>query len=241
MPKAGSGWYFNLTNDLPVAGGHQDVRVIKKKYRLQPILKYHNCNVGRPLLSKLTLLFIPHLAGNTFVVKTHAGPTLSLKFLLGKGAAAATHIFRDPRDILVSAYEHGKWIRAAGETHSFARLDSFDKAVSATLEWLNIWHRWNETENVHSTRYESLLEDPVREMRSLARIIDLNVAQSDIRDIVSFYDKGTRGEKENADPSGALHLNEGVAGRHRIALTEDQLEICNQTFGRHLERMGYPT
>ena len=40
MRKAGSGLYFNLTNDLLVAANMQDVRELKTKYELESILKY---------------------------------------------------------------------------------------------------------------------------------------------------------------------------------------------------------
>ena len=46
MPRAGSGWYYNLTNDLILATGGQDARQIRKKYHLGRILTEVNCNIG---------------------------------------------------------------------------------------------------------------------------------------------------------------------------------------------------
>ena len=46
MPRAGSGWYYNLTHDLMVAAGFQDGREIRKRYHLESILSEVNCNVG---------------------------------------------------------------------------------------------------------------------------------------------------------------------------------------------------
>ena len=44
--KAGSGLYFNLTNDLLIAAGMQDVREVKKEHGLADLLKNYNCNIG---------------------------------------------------------------------------------------------------------------------------------------------------------------------------------------------------
>ncbi len=46
IPKSGSGWYFNLKNDLLIAAGHQDVRDIRKKFNLESCMKYYNCNMS---------------------------------------------------------------------------------------------------------------------------------------------------------------------------------------------------
>ena len=34
MPRAGSGWYYNLTNDLIIAAGYQDGHKIRQRYHL---------------------------------------------------------------------------------------------------------------------------------------------------------------------------------------------------------------
>jgi len=38
MPRAGSGWYYNLTNDLMLSSGAQDPRLIRQRYYLQNVL-----------------------------------------------------------------------------------------------------------------------------------------------------------------------------------------------------------
>ena len=40
MPKAGTGYYFNLTNDLLIVSGGQDIRRLREKYDLGAILKH---------------------------------------------------------------------------------------------------------------------------------------------------------------------------------------------------------
>ena len=83
MPRAGSGWYYNLTNDLVVASGYQDGRQIRKRYHLQNILTEVNCNIGALTPRRLLAVLLPSLMGNTFVIKAHAAPTpFALRLIL---------------------------------------------------------------------------------------------------------------------------------------------------------------
>jgi hypothetical protein len=75
MPRAGSGWYYNLTNDLMLANGAQDAHQIRQRYHLENILTEVNCNIGALTTRRLLAVLVPALRGNTFVIKAHAGPT----------------------------------------------------------------------------------------------------------------------------------------------------------------------
>jgi len=46
MPRAGSGWHYNLVHDLMKITGCADARDIRERYRLQDILTEVNCNIG---------------------------------------------------------------------------------------------------------------------------------------------------------------------------------------------------
>ncbi|MBN1953997.1 MAG: sulfotransferase domain-containing protein [Anaerolineae bacterium] len=239
MQKAGSGWHYNLINDLLVAAGCQDARAVRERFHLHAVLKHHNCLIGRPLWPKLALVSIPHLMGNTFAVKTHSAPTPSLKWLMARGAARATYIYRDPRDVVVSAFNHGKKLRAAGETHSFARLETVEAAIQATAEWLDVWRAWAACENALLTRYEDLLTDPLAEMHRLADFLGLSVPAAEMERIVAAYQAGSSGAEAKTPPKQGLHFNQGVAGRYAAALSDEQLALCQRQFGGDLPRMGY--
>ena len=105
MPRAGSGWFYNLTNDLVIAAGNQDGHQIRKKYRLGRFLTEVNCNIGALSTKRLIPILIPSTLGNTFVIKTHAGPTPLALRLIQDGTIRPTYIYRDPRDAMLSAYE----------------------------------------------------------------------------------------------------------------------------------------
>jgi hypothetical protein len=239
MQKAGSGWYFNMINDLLVAGGQQDVRAIREKYHLHPILKYHNCLLSRPVWPKLILLLVPHLFGNTFVVKTHNRPTESLRWLMSRDVVRATYIYRDPRDVVVSAYRHGRKLRKQGQTHSFAKLETLEEAILATQEWLDVWDTWITTDGVLHTRYEDLLADPVVEMLRVADFLSLGVAAREVAKIVASYEPEGKAAPEALEQAG-LHFDKGMVGRFRTVMEAEEQALCREYYGDHLERMGYP-
>ena len=115
MPRAGSGWHYNLVHDLIVSSGGQDARDIRQRYYLGPILTEVNCNIGALTPQRLIPVTVPALMGNTFVIKAHAGPKPLALRLIHSGLIQPTYIYRDPRDALLSAYEYGQRKRESGE------------------------------------------------------------------------------------------------------------------------------
>src|SRR5215213_1367779 len=100
MPRAGSGWHYNLIHDLMKTTGSADARDIRKRYRLQDILTEVNCNIGVLSARRLALVTLPALVGNTFVIKAHAGPASASRVLQGLGVLRVTCMVCDPRDAM---------------------------------------------------------------------------------------------------------------------------------------------
>jgi hypothetical protein len=236
MEKSGTGWYFNLTNDLLIAAGHQDVHQVREKYNLHSVLQYENCNVGLPTLRTLGRLAIPHLLGNTFVVKTHREPTPSLRCFIASGMVRATYIYRDPRDVALSAFEHGQRIRRHGKNHSFARLETMRESILFAGQLLGTWDKWMQSGLALVVRYENLVADPLSELERLVDFLALRVSRVCLQQILENYqkDKLTRGEKKSV-----LHFNQGIVGRFKEIMSAEDLNLCEQCFGGRLEKMGY--
>jgi hypothetical protein len=236
MPKSGSAWFFNLTNDLVLAAGKQDIRAIREQFKLHSILQWENCNIGHLTFRKNLTLLRPYLAGNSFVVKTHDSPSKSLKFLLFWGIACVTYIYRDPRDVLISALEHGERIRKTGErSHVFAKLENFEMALDYVKGLLPNWNHWMKCRRLFHVRYEDLLEKPEIILIELADFLSLSVTSQHLRTIVQTYSP----QELREDEKNMLHFNKGGVGRFREKLDRKQLDLCNEHFGPYLERMGY--
>jgi hypothetical protein len=236
MPRAGSGWHYNLVHDLLVAAGGQDARVIRRRYFLQPILTEVNCNIRVLSAKRLLPVMVPSRLGNTFAIKTHSGPTSLALNLIANRQMRVTYIYRDPRAALLSAVEYGQRARQAGRQNAFAELETFDQALAFMQNYLRIYEQWMAVSDIHSLRYEDLLTNYDAEAGRLAAFLGADPAWPAVKEAVEFY----RSEKGGGDRAKAgLHYQHGQAERFRLAFTAAELEQVNLAFGPYLEQMGY--
>jgi hypothetical protein len=235
MPRAGSGWYYNLTNDLMLASGGQDARQIRKQYHLQKILTEVNCNIGALTPRRLSAVLVPSLLGNTFVIKAHAGPTPFALRLIRSGLVRPTYIYRDPRDAMLSAYDNGQRALQSGRPNAFSQLVDFDTSLDFMMRYVHIWKDWMVCKQALHVRYEDLLNNYENEAERLVRFLGLDLQQPGFRAVVEKY----RPEQVQADQKG-LHFNKGKTGRFRQKMSQDQQAILAEAMGPYLEKMGYP-
>jgi len=234
MPRAGSGWYYNLTNDLMLANGAQDARQIRKRYHLQGILTEVNCNIGALTPHRLIAVMAPSLMGNTIVIKAHAGPTRLALCLIRSGFIRPTHIYRDPRDAMLSAMENGQRSIERGRPNAFSSLATFDAALSFMQSYVHITEAWLQCNQVLQVRYEDLLLNYDHEAERLVHFLQFKNENPETRQIIEKY----RPEKAQPDQKG-LHFSHGRIGRFRKKMSLQQQEILVQTLGIYLEHMGY--
>jgi hypothetical protein len=236
MPRAGSGWHYNLTHDLVVAAGGQDARNIRRRFLLRPFLTEVNCNIRTLSTKRLAPVLVPSMLGNTFAIKTHSGPSPMALRLIRTKRMRVTYIFRDPRAAMLSAYEYGLRARAAERKNAFAHLETMDQAIDFMKIYLHIWKQWMSIEGILSLRYEDLLANYSVEAERLARFLNADPASPAAKDAIDFY----RSEK-GAPGSKGQHFQVGEAERFRQALSPDQLQTANVAFSPYLTEMGYQT
>lgn len=234
MPRAGSGWYYNLTNDLMLANGAQDARAVREKYHLQSILTEVNCNIGALTTRRLLAVMIPSMMGNTFVIKAHAAPTPLALGLIRSGWIQPTYIYRDPRDALLSAMENGQRARQSGRENAFSPLVDFDTALNFMLDYLHIWKAWMQCPHALHVRYEELITNYDVEVNRLLNFLQLDNCNTVINQIIQKY----RPERGQTDQKG-IHFSKGKIGRFRQKMTVEQQNIMNEVFGSYLIEMGY--
>jgi hypothetical protein len=234
MPRAGSGWYYNLTNAIMLTNGDQDAREIRKRYHLQSILTEVNCNIGALTPRRLLVVLIPSLFGNSFVIKAHAAPTPLAVFFMRRGWIKPTYIYRDPRDALLSAMENGERARKSGRTNAFSKLDTFKKAVSFMEEYICIGEQWIQSSETLNVRYENLLVDYDNEIKRLLKFLQVGNINSAIRSVISEY----RPENSTPDKKG-IHFHHGKIGRFRKKMTFEEQDAMNSSFEKFLKTMRY--
>lgn len=229
MPRAGSGWHYNLVHDLVEASGGQNARAIRERYRLQNVLTEVNCNIRTLSAPRLARVMLPTILGNTFAIKLHGGPKPLAEFFIQAGMIKPIYIYRDPRAAMLSAYEYGQ---RGGS--GFKHLDSIDAAMEFMVPYLDIWTAWTSLQKALVVRYEDMLTDYDKEAARLTEHLSLDAADDEIGKVFARYRPG-----QSSSQDKGLHFHKGDAERFRTALTQEELEMANLVFGKHLERMGY--
>ena len=233
MPRAGSGWHYNLVHDLMKTTGAVDARVIRERYGLQRILTEVNCNIGVLSARRLALVTVPALMGNTFVIKAHAGPTSASRLLQHLGLLRITYIYRDPRDAVLSAHEYGQRALNKGRPNAFSHLTDFQKSVAFIMDYVRIWEKWMNEKNVLIARYEDLLTNYDHEVRRLVAFLKLNGSKPEAQSVIEEY------RPKAAEGQQGLHFYKGKIGRFREFYSAEEQATLNQKLAPYLERMGY--
>jgi hypothetical protein len=238
MQKAGSAWFFNMTNDLMQAAGHADIRRLRPRYLLSPIMTRANCNMGTLPAIKLAWVSLPLLFGNSYVVKTHEAPTRTALFMIDRGLMRATYIYRDPRDVAVSLFRHGERIRREGirSDTGFDRLESMEAAIRFASRRIPVWQAWRDSGRALMFRYEDLRAEPAAEVARLLDYLHLPLQQAEVSCVVERY---WVGEGRRAPGVGGLHFDKGISGRWRKEMTAGEIDLCERLFGDRLVEMGY--
>ncbi len=232
MPRAGSGWHYNLIHDLMATTGCADARDIRERYRLQRILTEVNCNIGVLSARRLGLVALPGLV-NTFVIKAHAGPTAASRLLSTVGMLRVTYIYRDPRDAMLSAYDFGQRALVKGRPNAFSHLSDFQKSMDFMMEYVRIWEKWMSEKNVLVARYEDLLMNYEVESAKLVGYLKLSMDKPGVKAVIEKYRPGA------AEGQQGLHFYKGKIGRFREAYNDDQKAELNRKLSPYLGRMGY--
>ncbi len=235
MPRAGSGWHYNLIHDLMKTTGCADAQDIRKKYGLQKILTEVNCNIGVLSARRLAMVILPALMGNTFVIKAHAGPSSASRFLASLGLLRITYIYRDPRDAMLSAYDYGQRALEKGRPNAFSHLSDFDKSVDFMMEYVRIWEKWMNEKNVLVARYEDLLMHYEVESAKLVNYLNLDPTKPEVRAVIDQYRPGAN------DGQQGLHFYKGKVGRYKESYTSEQKRVLLTKLVEYLKRMGYET
>ena len=233
MPRAGSGWHYNLIHGLMKTTGCADAREIREAYRLQGILTEVNCNIGVLSLRRLGMVTIPALAGKTFVIKAHSGPTAWSHLLSAMGLLRITYIYRDPRDAMLSAYEYGQRALAKGRPNAFSHLSDFEKTAAFMEDYVRIWEKWQGEKDVLIARYEDLLQGYDTESARLVEFLQLDRSRPEVQQVIEGYRPG------KADEQQGLHFYKGKIGRFRTSYSIEQQSDLAERFGPYLEKMGY--
>jgi hypothetical protein len=233
MPRAGSGWHYNLIHDLMMTTGCAEAHEIRRRFHLEGILTEVNCNIGVLSARRLAMVALPALLGNTFVIKAHAGPAAASRLLSTLGLLRITYIYRDPRDAMLSAFDYGQRALTKGHPNAFSHLADFDQSLVFITDYVRIWEKWTQEKRVLIARYEDLLTNYEAESARLVNYLSLDGSRPDVREVIERY------RPEKAEGQQGTHFFKGKIGRFREAYSAEQQKLLAEKFQALLPKMGY--
>lgn len=235
MQKAGSAYFYNLTNDLLILEGFQDARAVKEKRGLEELMKWGNNNVG--LLDRPTLLKLLRVSFSegTFAIKTHQGPSRTLNLLMKLGLPKVVYIYRAPRDAYFSAVDHGKkLIQEKVEHGGFAQMLDFEEAQRRLKKWGANYALYKRNKQVLCVSYESLVQNPLSVLREVSAHLGLDLTEEALQKVLHKYLQ----DGEGNGPQG-LHFNKAKVERYKEEMPPEKLKTFQDEFGETIRSMGY--
>ncbi len=229
MPKSGSTLICNLEADLLKLSDRKN-GLDNGQHKLQKRFggRYFE-KIG--LITLVRLLYL-HRKHGSFVIKIHTGPTWTLRFLINNNIAKATYSIRDPRDIILSAIDHGHKSRNGTGNPSpfFAKFTDVESSVLKVKRMLKRYYKWGKYGNVHIIKYEDLMQDKYREIKQIIRYLNLAVNEKKLTRLMERYEK---------NKFSSHNFNKGTIYRYKNEMNESELERCNIAFQKFLIECKY--
>jgi len=167
-----------------------------------------------------------------FVIKTHSSLTSGLrKHILNKDILV-TYIHRDPRDVILSAIDHGS--RPAGHpawNPYFVQFRSVPESIPLVKEFCKAGMTWIKSGLCEVYTYKDLLTDPATAMDRFSRMISARPEESLTMELIGTYAvNAVKGKKQ---------YNTGKLSRYHDEMSSEEITICNRELAEELAFLGY--
>jgi hypothetical protein len=227
FPKSASTLLFLYTEEILKQSGKRSAQnKFRKHYPEGFIHRFGILNTA--YLCWLNLFF-----GNV-VVKTHSGPNFFLRVLIKLGIAKAYYSIRDPRDVILSALDHGKKARMNGikspADNAFLIYEKKeDLFESLKMHYAN-YTGWKKFDKLLFVRYENLLASPEAELKKVLAMLKWNEKEELIQGIIELFSK-KKSETKN--------FNKGELSRFEKEFSEEELKETENAIREIIPGMGY--
>ena len=235
MPRAGTGWFHNITQTLVIAAGGINAGEVRSKYHLDRFLTEVNCNIGTISAYRVLPVIFPILLEPNYVIKLHAGRRTVADMLISIGMIKPTFIYRDPRDAALSIYEYGQEaISNPTASNAFAGIRTVEEAIDFIAPYIDFARGWIQSKHTFSIKYETLLSEFDLVVPRLANFLDVNIDAEQALTLVEHLSPGL-----NTTRKKFTHFMKGKVGRHREIFSKSQITYCDLKFGDFLMDQGY--
>ena len=235
MPRAGTGWFHNITQTLVIAAGGVNAGEIRNKYHLGKLLTEVNCNIGTISAYRILPVISPLLFEPNFVIKLHAGRKPLADRLISIGLIKPTYIYRDPRDAALSIYEYGQEaITNPTASNAFAGIRTIEEAIDFITPYIHIARGWIQSDQTYSIKYETMLTKFDKVVPKLVDFLGINLDAEQALTLVEHLKPGIKPSRRKF-----THFMKGKVGRYQEHFSSEQIDLCNMRFGPFLAEQGY--
>lgn len=172
-----------------------------------------------------------HCQHGEFLVKTHSGPANAIKGLVADGEARASFCFRDPRDTILSAIDHGERTRKGLDgTGAFKDVTDVAGAIGFTRKHISLYFAWKDYGEALLIQYEDFMADKVGHLKRTADYFAYEIGKQALLEIFEKHE----GKKETA-----WNFNTGRCFRWKTEMSGQDVMLCEEAFGEEIVAMGY--
>ncbi len=226
IPKSASTLVFNYQQDLLALASDDNV-IAQEKFK-----KYSYQGFSARIdLKTFFAAILTTIKYGDIVIKTHSEPTFLIKLLINLGLAKASFCYRDPRDIILSAIDHGERTRKGLDASgAYGNMTSIEGSIPEVKSWTSTWYKWKKFGKVFFIRYEDLVENQLLYILKINEYFDLKCEKEHIESIHIKHEKMK---------NKAWNFNKGVSERYKHEMKNSDLLLCNQEFQDILKDMNY--
>jgi hypothetical protein len=152
--------------------------------------------------------------------------------LIWLGLSKAVFSYRDPRDVVLSAIDHGNRTRSNQEKASgFKNITDMESAVKYVIKALKKHDAWKDFNRALFIRYEDFMIDNGKVLSDLNQYLGLGVNEEKMDEILEKYD---------SEKTTYHNYNKGTVNRYLNEMSEKDLKRCNEAFRDYLTENNYP-
>lgn len=165
-----------------------------------------------------------------FVLKTHKS-FLELEEIIRTKNVKTIYSIRDPRDIVLSAIDHGIRSRANQET-VFADCYDLESTISHVSDWCEQAIQWIKAEKVEIFRYEELVQNSVIQAIRLANYLGVSKSSNSALQVV-------KNERTSRQPT-KNQFNKGKIHRFSVEMSDEEIQKTEMKLKKYIQSFGYP-
>jgi hypothetical protein len=145
--------------------------------------------------------------------------------------AKAVFSYRDPRDVVLSAIDHGHRSRSHLEKiPSFKNITDTDSALEYVAKELRKHDEWSDYKRALFIRYEDFMAENRTVLSNLNQYLGLGVSNEKLNEILAKYE---------SEKTTYHNYNTGLVNRYLNEMSEKDLIKCTETFRDYLLKYNY--